>query len=114
MMKSYKTNIQELIEHKDFQTVLCSGLNLQLNLIVLKIGESSKMSTSQDTDLIFIIGSGLGRLQVGSILYEVCAGDLVMIPAGLQHMIMNVDDAHHLRLFSINAALQQEIIVKMA
>ncbi|OYU55417.1 MAG: hypothetical protein CFE25_10815 [Chitinophagaceae bacterium BSSC1] len=113
-MKSYKTNIQELIEHKDFQTVLSTGLNLQLNLIVLKIGESSIMSTSQDTDLIFMIGSGIGRLQVGSILYEVGAGDLVMIPAGLQHKIMNVDDAHHLRLFSINAASQYEMIVKMA
>lgn len=110
-MKGYKTNIQELIEQKDFQTALCSGLNLQLNLIVLKIGESSTMSTSVETDIVFIIESGIGRMQVGSILYEVGAGDLVMVPAGLQHKIINVDDAHHLRFFSVNMVSQQGAIV---
>jgi mannose-6-phosphate isomerase-like protein (cupin superfamily) len=61
--------------------------------------------------LAFIIESGIGRIQVGSILYEVSAGDLVMIPAGLQHKIMNVDDAHHLRFFSINMVNQQGAMV---
>jgi mannose-6-phosphate isomerase-like protein (cupin superfamily) len=106
-MKGFKTNIQELIDHKDVQTVLCSGLNLQLNLIVLKIGESSTMATAQDTDLVYITESGIGRIQVGSIIYEVCAGDLVLIPAGLQYKIMNVDDSHHLRLFSVHATSLQ-------
>ena len=110
-MKGYKTNIQELLDHKDFQTLLFSGLHLQLHLIVLQIGESSTMSTAQETDLAYIIESGIGRMQVGSILYEVSAGDLVMIPAGLQHKIMNVDDAHHLRFFSINMVNQQGAMV---
>jgi mannose-6-phosphate isomerase-like protein (cupin superfamily) len=110
-MKGYKTNIQELLDHKDFQTLLFSGLHLQLHLIVLQIGESSTMSTAQETDFAFIIQSGIGRIQVGSILYEVSAGDLVMIPAGLQHKILNVDDAHHLRLFSINMVNQQGTMV---
>ena len=112
-MKGYKTNIQELLDHKDFQTLLFSGLHLQLHLFVLQIGESSTMSTAQQTDLAYIIESGIGRIQVGSILYEVNAGDLVMIPAGVQHKIMNVDDAHHLRFFSINTVSQLETIVKM-
>ena len=53
-MKGYKTNIQELLDHKDFQTLLFSGL---------------------------------------------------------QHKIMNVDDAHHLRFFSINMVNQQGAMV---
>jgi hypothetical protein len=36
---------------------------------------------------------------------EMCIRD--RIPAGLQYKIMNVDDAHHLRLFSINMVNQQ-------
>jgi mannose-6-phosphate isomerase-like protein (cupin superfamily) len=106
-MKGFKTNIQALIDHKDFQTVLCSGLNLQLNLMVLKIGESSQMTTSPNTDIVFMIQSGIGRFQIGSILYEVNPEDIIMVPATIPYKIMNVDDAHHLRLFSIHASSLQ-------
>ncbi len=104
-MKGFKTNIQEHIDQKEGQTALFKAVNLQLDLLVLKIGDATGLLTNNDSDLIIKIESGIGRIQVGSILYEVAEADLVIVPAGLKYKIINVDDAHHLRLFVIFAPL---------
>ncbi len=102
-MKGFKTNIQEHNDQKEGQTVLFKAVNLQLNLLVLKIGDSTELLSNNDSDLIIKVASGIGRIQVGSILYEVAEADLVIVPTGSKYKIINVDDAHHLRMFTIFA-----------
>jgi mannose-6-phosphate isomerase-like protein (cupin superfamily) len=109
-MKGFKTNIQEHIDQKEGQSSLFKAVNLQLNLLVLKIGDSTEMLTDNDSDLVIKVESGMARIQIGSILYEVAEGDLLIVPVGLKYKIINVDDAHHLRLFIIYAPPPSPVI----
>jgi mannose-6-phosphate isomerase-like protein (cupin superfamily) len=47
---------------------------------------------SHDPQQVYVIVAGRGRMQVGDEEMEVGAGELVLIPSGVEHGIVNVGD----------------------
>jgi mannose-6-phosphate isomerase-like protein (cupin superfamily) len=56
---------------------------------------------SHDPQQVYVIVAGRGRMQVGDEEMEVGAGELVLIPSGVEHGIVNVGDE---RLTYVSAA----------
>mgnify|MGYP001613475059 CR=1 FL=1 len=101
MKKGYKENIEILtIANTDFRHVLYSGAHMQLVLMTLQVGEDIGMEVHQDNDQFFRFEEGEGRVIVNEIEYSVADGDVVIVPSGAKHNIINTGNAP-LKLYTI-------------
>ncbi len=83
-----------------FQRVLGRGTDnpdlMETFRAVVKItippGEANTLHTHENEEQIYIILQGKGRVQVGEETREVKAGDVVYLPAKLQHGLYNTSD----------------------
>jgi mannose-6-phosphate isomerase-like protein (cupin superfamily) len=60
--------------------------------ITIPVGEANTLHTHENEEQIYIILQGKGRVQVGEETREVKAGDVVYLPAKLQHGLYNTSD----------------------
>lgn len=102
--KGFNTNIEkETQENNNFRKVLYSGSHLQLVLMSLKTGEEIGEEIHHDNDQFFRFESGFGKCIVDGNEYEVKDGDVIIIPAGAKHNIINVDTTTELKMYTIYA-----------
>lgn len=102
MKKGYKDNIEKLtIENENFRQVLYSGEHMQLVLMALQPKEEIGEETHQENDQFFRFESGEGKVIVGETEYGVSDGDVVIIPAGTSHNIINISDSDFLKMYTI-------------
>jgi mannose-6-phosphate isomerase-like protein (cupin superfamily) len=102
MKKGYKENIENLTrENNYFRKVLYTGQNLQLVLMSLKPLEEIGFETHYDNDQFFRFESGNGKVIINYSEYEVGDGDVVIIPAGSQHNIINTSEGQDLKMYTI-------------
>lgn len=103
-MKGFKTNIEmEAVENGNYRKVLYTGEHMQLVLMSLKPGEEIGEETHLKSDQFFRFESGAGKCTVNGIAYEVKAGDVVLVPSGSKHNVINTDAHNDLKLYTIYA-----------
>ena len=69
----------------------------------LKAGEEIGEETHKDTDQFFRIEKGNGKCIVDGHEYRVHDGDVLLVPAGAKHNVMNTDDKEPLKLYTLYA-----------
>jgi mannose-6-phosphate isomerase-like protein (cupin superfamily) len=89
-MKGFKGNIEKAtLENDNFRKVLYTGKHLQLVLMSLEAGEDIGTEMHPDTDQFFRFESGTGKCIIDRNEYNVREGDVIVVPAGAEHNVMN-------------------------
>ena len=100
-MKGFKSNIEkDTLENKNFRKVLYTGKHLQLVLMSLKVGEDIGAEIHPDNDQFFRFESGLGKCVIDGNDYEVKEGDVIVVPAGVKHNVINLG-ANELKMYTL-------------
>lgn len=103
-MKGFKSDIEkDTLENKNFRKVLYTGKHMQLVLMNLKAGEEIGEETHKDTDQFFRIEKGNGKCLVDGHEYRVHDGDVLLVPAGAKHNVINTDEKEDLKLYTLYA-----------
>ncbi len=101
-MKGYKANIEELTSaNNNFRQVLYTTKHSQLVLMALKPREEIGMETHADNDQFFRFESGEGKVNIDGTEYEVKNGDVVIIPSGSAHNVINTSNTEPLKMYTI-------------
>ena len=103
-MKGFKSNIEkDTLDNTNFRKVLYSGKNLQLVLMRLKPGEEIGSEVHTTNDQFFRFEAGLGKCIIDGTSYDLKDGDVIVVPAGAKHNIINVDSKNELKMYTIYA-----------
>jgi mannose-6-phosphate isomerase-like protein (cupin superfamily) len=104
MKKGYKENIEKLTkENKNFRKVLYTGKYMQMVLMSLRVGEEIGLEVHEENDQFFRFESGEGRVFIDGISYDVKDDDVVIVPAGSEHNVINMSNKEDLKLYTIYA-----------
>ena len=92
-MMGFKGNIEKLtLENSNFREVLYTGKHLQLVLMSLKVGEEIGSEVHLNNDQFFRFESGKGKCFVDENEYDVREGDVIVVPSGAKHNVINTGD----------------------
>jgi len=101
-MKGYNANIEKLtLENSDFRRVLYTGKHSQLVLMSLAPGEEIGLETHAENDQFFRFEDGEGRVLIDGNEYMVGDGDVIVVPAGAEHNVVNTSFEKALKLYTI-------------
>lgn len=104
MKKGYYGHIEQLtLENDNFRQVLYTGSHLQLVLMALKPNEEIGLEVHEDTDQFFRFEAGEGKVLVNESEYRVGDGDVIVVPAGAKHNVINTSSTESLNLYTIYA-----------
>lgn len=99
--KGFKSNIEnDTMNNTNFRKVLYTGKNIQLVLMSLKPGEEIGEEIHKDNDQFFRFESGNGKVIINDTEYNIKNGDVVIIPAGSKHNIINTSK-EELKIYTI-------------
>jgi len=103
-MKGYKNNIESAtLANTNFRQVLYTGKHMQLVLMSLKVGEEIGAEIHTDNDQFFRFEGGTGKCIIDGNEYTVWNGDVIIIPAGALHNIINTSSETELKMYTIYA-----------
>lgn len=94
---------QQTLENEYFRKVLFTGKNMQLVLMTLQPNEDIGMEVHDGHDQFFRFEAGIGKVIIDGTEYDVKDGDVIIVPAGAQHNIINVSPTETLKLYTIYA-----------
>lgn len=101
-MTGYVTNIEDdTLENKDYRRVLYTGRNMQLVLMTLQPGEEIGMETHEEHDQFIRVEAGTGTVILDGEKHELSDGIAVVIPAGVEHNVINSSAREPLRLYTL-------------
>ena len=101
-MKGFIIGIETVIRSNSaFRKVLYTGKHSQLVLMNLKVGEEIGMETHPDNDQFFRFEMGQGKCIIDGNEYVVTDGDVVIVPAGAKHNVINISKTVELKLYTI-------------
>lgn len=101
-MRGYKTNIKkDTLNNTNFRKVLYSGLHLQLVLMSLQPGEDIGEEIHAENDQFFRFEGGEGKCFIDGNEYIVGDGDVLIIPAGALHNVINTSSTEPLKLYTL-------------
>ncbi len=90
MKKGHKENIeQKTLENTNFRHVLYSAEHMQLVLMSLLPGEDIGEEIHNENDQFFRFEAGVGKVVINDTEYEVSDGDVVIVPQGAKHNVIN-------------------------
>jgi len=113
-VKGYHTNIgNDVKNNENFRKVLYTGKHSQLVLMTLQPNEEIGMETHLDNDQFFRFEEGEGKAIIDGNEYKLIAEDVIIIPAGAEHNIINTSDSAPLKLYTIySPAHHQDGVVR--
>lgn len=101
-MAGYVTNIeQDTLANEDYRRVLFTGENTQLVLMTLQPGEEIGRETHEDHDQFIRVEAGTGMASLNREEHELGDGMVVVIPAGVEHNVINTSSDEPLRLYTL-------------
>ena len=101
-MKGYSGNIEkETLENNNFRQVLYTGKHLQLVVMCLKGGEDIGAEVHLNNDQFFRFESGSGKCIIDTNEYLISEGDVIVVPAGATHNIINTNVEIPLKMYTI-------------
>jgi mannose-6-phosphate isomerase-like protein (cupin superfamily) len=103
-MRGFKNNIEKsAVTNTNFRAVLYTAKNMQLVLMSLKPGEEIGMEVHKDSDQFFRFESGNGKCIVDDTEYLIKDGDVVIVPLGANHNVINTSVSEDLKMYTIYA-----------
>jgi len=101
-MKGYFANIEKMtLENDKFRRVLYTAKHTQLVLMSLKPGEDIGMEVHGDVDQFFRFEKGNGKVIIDGNEYIVKDGDVIIVPEGAQHNVINTSDTDALKMYTL-------------
>lgn len=101
-MKGFVTNIETATRtNSNFRKVLYTGKHSQLVLMSLALGEEIGMEVHPDNDQFFRFEMGQGKCIIDGNEYVVGAGDVIIVPVGAKHNVINISKTEELKLYTI-------------
>lgn len=103
-MKGYHNNIEKAtIDNTNFRKVLHTTQHFQLVLMCLQPGEDIGEEVHHDNDQFFRFESGSGKCIIDGNEYSLKDGDVIIVPSGAKHNIINIDNQKELKMYTIYA-----------
>jgi mannose-6-phosphate isomerase-like protein (cupin superfamily) len=103
-MKGYKSDIvKSTLENNNFRKVLYTAKHMQLVLMSLKPGEEIGAEIHKNSDQFFRFEEGTGKFIIDGNEYQVKDGDVIIVPAGAKHNVINTGSAKELKMYTIYA-----------
>ncbi len=100
-MQGYKQNIEKLtLANENFRQVVYTSKFSQLVLMSLRPGEEIGEEV-HEVDQFFRFEQGTGRAIVDGSQYEITDGDVVIVPAGSKHNVINTSATDSLKLYTL-------------
>lgn len=100
-MKGYHTNIEKLVRtNTNFRQIVYTAKHSQLVLMHLVKGEEIGMEV-HDVDQFFRFESGEGKVLIDDNEYAVSDGDVIIVPSGAKHNIINTSSSVPLKLYTL-------------
>ena len=101
-MNGYLTDIErDTLENPDYRRVLFTGSHLQLVLMTLQPGEEIGLETHEEHDQFIRVEAGNGTVTLDGARRELGDGVAVVIPAGVEHNVINTSADEPLRLYTL-------------
>jgi mannose-6-phosphate isomerase-like protein (cupin superfamily) len=101
-MNGYITDIErDTLANDDFRRVLFTGPNMQLVLMTLQPGEDIGLETHDEHDQFIRIEAGSGVARLNGTESRLEDASIVVIPAGVEHNIVNTSKDEPLRLYTL-------------
>ena len=101
-MAGFVTNIEDdTLENEDYRRVLFTGPHTQLVLMTLQPGEEIGRETHEEHDQFIRIESGSGAAILNGKKHRLGDGVAVVIPAGVEHNVINTSADEPLRLYTL-------------
>lgn len=101
-MTGYVTNIEnDTLENTDYRRVLYTGRNMQVVLMTLQPGEEIGLETHDEHDQFIRVEAGTGTAILGGQKHDLSDGVAVVIPAGVEHNVINTSKRESLRLYTL-------------
>jgi mannose-6-phosphate isomerase-like protein (cupin superfamily) len=101
-MNGYITDIErDTLANDDFRRVLFTGPNMQLVLMTLQPGEDIGLQTHDEHDQFIRIEAGSGVARLNGTESRLEDASIVVIPAGVEHNIVNTSKDEPLRLYTL-------------
>ncbi|KKS13205.1 cupin [Candidatus Daviesbacteria bacterium RIFOXYD1_FULL_41_10] len=103
-MTGFISNIEKKTrENSYFRQVLYTGQHVQLVLMCLKPNEEIGMEVHEITDQFLRIEKGEGKVIMNGEEQNIKDGDVIIVPAGTKHNIINTSSTDVLQLYTIYA-----------
>jgi mannose-6-phosphate isomerase-like protein (cupin superfamily) len=100
--KGYVTDIErDTLANEDYRRVLFTGRNIQLVLMTVMPGDEIGLETHEEHDQFIRVEAGTGTLLLGGAKHELSDGFAVVIPAGVEHNVINTSRSEPLRLYTL-------------
>ena len=101
-MKGYHANIEQItLDNDNFRQVLYTAKNSQLVAMSLKPNEDIGEEIHEDNDQFFRFEKGEGKAVVDGNEYQLADGDVIIVPAGSKHNIINTSSSDSLKLYTL-------------
>ena len=101
-MKGFTTDIESATKaNTNFRKVLYTAKHSQLVLMSLRPNEEIGMEVHPDNDQFFRFEMGQGKCIIDGNEYLIKDGDVVIVPAGAQHNVINVSGTQELKLYTL-------------
>jgi len=98
----YLDNIEDRTkENSSFRKVLYTGTYMQLVVMSLKAGEDIGEEVHDSVDQFFRIEEGEGKVVMDGVESIIKEDMVVIVPAGVQHNIINTSEVEDLKLYTI-------------
>ena len=101
-MAGYVVDIeQRSLENEYFREVLFTAPHMQLVVMTLQVGEDIGQERHDDVDQFLRVESGEGEAILDGEHHSLHDGSAVVVPAGVEHNIVNTSSSTALRLYTI-------------
>ena len=101
-MNGYIADIErDTLANEDYRRVLFTGPNMQLVLMTLRPGEDIGLETHEEHDQFIRIEAGSGVARLDGEERILTDGSVVVIPAGVEHNLVNTSKEQPLRLYTL-------------
>ncbi len=101
-MSGYHGDIEDLtLNNSYFRQVLYTGKFTQLVLMCLKPREDIGMEVHKSVDQFFRFEKGNGKVIIDKTEYQVKDGDVIIVPAGSMHNVINISESDELKLYTL-------------
>lgn len=93
----YVANVAQMaMQNMNFRTAFWTGCHVQMTLMCIPMCSDIGLEVHEDTDQIIRIEQGVALVKMGAcknqldVQMKVCKGDVVFVPAGMWHNIVNI------------------------
>lgn len=101
-MEGFVGNIDEItVENDNFRKVIFTAPHSQLVVMSLQPGEDIGTETHDENDQFIRIEEGEGKIVMDSEEKDISDDWAIVIPAGVEHNIINTSDTDELKLYTI-------------